>query len=186
MGSETLSLVLIVVGTMTLILIMSSSCSGETYRRNSPMCRCGCRDTFVKTNQTQRDGPGTYLQAITHDGFSSRQCPYADDGAQPTSIANMDYGNAIKKMGLEDEVQKSHDEWLGEFSHRTTTASKETIRDDPNNVVTPIGLAAMMRQGTQYRTRAQPLAESRTIPSDIPCEMGGTKPSLTFYQDDPE
>lgn len=197
MAGETLSLVLIIVGTVALIIMLSCLGGGERYHRHSYSCGCpGMRSYFSNPQQSggtdlkyeefsRGRGSGKSSSDLSYEGFSN-SCPYATDSNIPVSLAGMDYGNAIKRMALESDVEASHAEWLGEFAHRTTTASKETVRDDPNNVVTPMGLAAMMRQNTQYRTRAQPLAESRTIPTDIPCDMGGSKPSLTFYGGDPE
>lgn len=163
MDSETLSLVLIIVGTLLLVIMMSGS--GENCRQHSASCGCGACSGFAGSRRVDR-----FTNADPRSGLNKI----------PASLGT-DYGSAIKRMALEDDVEKSHSAWLGEFAHRTTTASKESIRDDPNNVVVPMGLAAMMRQNTQYRSRAQPLANSRTIPSDIPSDMGGNTPSLSFY-----
>ena len=171
MDSETLSLVLIVFGVLLLIMTLSN-CWGDPYYRPAPP-RCAQSEPFARSKKRGSKKRG------------SKELPYGSDKGS-AELAGADYSQAIKNMSLEDDVQASHSEWLGEFAHRTTTASTETLRDDPNNVVTPIGLAAMMRQSTQYRTYSQPQEGSRTIPSDVPNEMRGTKPSLTFYSRDPE
>lgn len=116
-------------------------------------------------------------------GYSrnTMNCPYAYDGDIPARLANENYSKAIQDMSLEPDVQRSHDEWLNGLAHRTTTASTDTVRDDTNNINPVWGLTGIMRQNIQYRTRAQPLAGSRVIPTDIPCDMGGPIGSLNFY-----
>jgi hypothetical protein len=162
MDSETLSLILVVIGVLLLIMTMSN-CFGETQPKPSPP-RCYRSEPFAPSNS----------------GGNAASLPYGSD-KRSAELAGSDYNQTIKNMSLEDDVQASHAEWLGEFSHRTTTASKETVRDDPNDVVTPIGLAAMMMRNCQYNSYAQPQEGSRTIPSDVPTQMGGPAPSMSFY-----
>ena len=80
-------------------------------------------------------------------------------------VAN-NYQDAMKCMSLEPDVGNSHQNWIGNIQGKTTTASKETIRDDPNDINPWVGL-----RRPKYQTRAQPLAEARTIASEIPNEM---------------
>ena len=94
------------------------------------------------------------------------RCTYKDDGDIPVSLASQNYQDAIKDMSLERDIQESHTNWIGAVDHRTTTASKETVRDDPNDINPWVG-----PRRPKYKTCAQPLAEARTIASDIPCEM---------------
>ena len=163
MDSETLGLVLIVFGALVLIMIVSRSQSDLRVSCPSKPSSCYEPDPCSRP-----------------EGFAS-ELPYGSD-KRSAQLAGSDYSQAIKNMALEDDVQASHSEWLGEFSHRTTTASKETVRDDPNDVVTPMGLAAVMLRNSSYNTFSQPQQGSRTIPSDVPSQMGGPAPSLTFYR----
>lgn len=180
---EHLSVCLIMLGTLVLIFSMSgSTCfSGERYHQHSSAC--GCPRGLLGARQDGLQGVKEGLLGVKNrDGLSdldpfqggqmsrgtgrNRNCPYKDDGDISTAEASQNYQQAIQGMSLEADVADSHHKWISELTHRTTTASKETIRDDPNDVNPWMGL-----RRPKYKTRAQPLAEARTIASDVPCEM---------------
>jgi len=180
--------VLLIVGTLALIFVMTGSpCfSGERYHRHSSTCGCpqallGVKDGLKGVRNDGLLGIRDGLKGVrdgllgVKDGLKgvddfrggrNRNCPYVDDGDIPAEYAAMNYQEAIQSMSLEPDIQRSHSKWIGAIDHRTTTASKETVRDDPNDINPWVGL-----RRPKYKTRAQPLAEARTIASDVPCDM---------------
>lgn len=75
-----------------------------------------------------------------------------------------DYMSAIQCMGLEPGVQSSHKKWISKLRHRTTTASKETVRDDPNDINPWVGL-----RRPKYKTLSQPgegARQTNSTPAD--------------------
>jgi hypothetical protein len=102
------------------------------------------------------------------DKFDSSPTKYLEtsDIAHKCALVSNNYQDAIKCMSLEPDVGDSHSAWISNIQGKTTTASKETVRDDPNDINPWVGL-----RRPKYQTRAQPLAEARTIASDIPSEM---------------
>jgi hypothetical protein len=226
MANETLSLVLIVVGTVALLSLMTGTpCySGESYHKHSSTCGCPSgmkggwgdtpgfssgvkpqyrkdglitgrdsmitgrdsmitgRDSMITGRDSMITGRDSMITGrdsmITgRDNFNDKRrgrkdksrnsnCPYADDGDIPAEYARVNYQDAIKGMALEADVQSSHSTWIDNITHTTTSASKDSVRDDPNDINPWVGL-----RRPKYKTRSQPLAESRVIPSDIPCNM---------------
>jgi hypothetical protein len=193
--------VLLIVGTLALIYVMSGSpCfSGEKSHSNTSACdhhpsstdvlndgMKGVRNDGMKgvRNDGMKGVRNDGMKGVRNDGMkgvdnfrggSSKYCPYVDDGDIPVEYASMNYQQAIQSMSLEEDIQNSHSKWIGAIEHRTTSASKESVRDDPNDINPWVGL-----RRPNYKTKAQPLAEARTIASDIPCEMLDNSGSYTI------
>ena len=100
------------------------------------------------------------------DESSSSKYLNTEDIAAKCAAITSNYQDAMKCMSLEPAVSSSHQAWIGNIQGKTSTASKESVRDDPNDVNPWMGL-----RRPKYKTRAQPLAEARTIASDVPNEM---------------
>jgi len=66
-----------------------------------------------------------------------KNTPIHDDSGD---LIDMDYSDAIQKMGLEDEVVTSHKRFITELNHKTSTASKDTVLDSFNPPVPWHGL----------------------------------------------
>jgi hypothetical protein len=110
-------------------------------------------------------GPDTWYSWDDSDSSPTKYLNTTDLTTK-CALVSSNYQDAMKCMSLEPDVGNSHNAWISNIQGKTTTASKETVRDDPNDVNPWVGL-----RRPKYKTRAQPLAEARTIASDIPNEM---------------
>jgi hypothetical protein len=110
-------------------------------------------------------GPDSWYSWDDSDGSPAQYLETTDLTTKCALVAN-DYQDAMKCMSLEPDVANSHHTWISNIQGKTTTASKDTVRDGAIDINPWVGL-----RRPKYKTRAQPLAESRTIPSEIPSEM---------------
>jgi hypothetical protein len=119
-------------------------------------------------------GPDSWYSWDDSDSKPTRYLETTDLATKCALVAN-DYQDAMKCMSLEPDVSNSHSTWISNIQGKTTTASKDTVRDGAIDINPWIGL-----RRPKYKTRAQPLAESRTIPSEIPSEMLDNSGSYTI------
>jgi hypothetical protein len=82
---------------------------------------------------------------------------------QSADLIGMSHEDAIKKMGLEDDVVKSHERFVKEMDHKTTTASKQTIHDSFNP---PVQFWGLPRKSHYARLGAD--STSRTVQTETP------------------
>ena len=110
-------------------------------------------------------GPDSWYSWDDAEGSPTKYLETSDLTTKCALVAS-NYQDAMKCMSLEPDVGNSHEAWISNIQGKTTTASKDTIRDDPNDINPWVGL-----RRPKYKTRAQPLAQARTIASDVPGEM---------------
>jgi len=86
------------------------------------------------------------------------------------------YGELIQKTGLPRSVAESHKEFTTDNPHSTTVSSRDTERDDPNDVNPWVGLRRPQYQVPIANT--QP--DSRVVSSETPSQMRANK-SFTLF-----
>ena len=76
------------------------------------------------------------------------------------------YQESLPYMALENDVFKSQKTWLYELPHSTTVSSKDTVRDDRNDINPQVGL-----RRSNYQSSAQSHESNRTVHSEYPYQM---------------
>lgn len=136
-------------------------CGCQQCRRN----RCGCERTshcqcdfclVNKQNSVAGDVKEPFAGDLENESGNNIQ------GMAETG----DYQEATKHMALEPTVSESHARYVSDIAANTQTASKMTLRSDPNDIVPWVGL-----RRPNYHGGAQPMEDARTVSTDMPHQM---------------
>jgi hypothetical protein len=99
-----------------------------------------------------------------------------DKSVKYSPVAPMPYNELIQKVGLPKSVEESHKEFTTDNPHSTTVSSRDTVRDDPNDVNPWIGL----RRPRYHVPIANTQPDSRIVSSETPSQMRENKAFTLF------
>lgn len=180
MENTVLCLALTIIVILYLLSLKSAECpdtfvgSGCDYRCRyySPRgacrkygCRCrGCDICGGFSRACDIGLPGFKINTPTGGGESvAANEGYTNDKDKINAVKaeeSTPYQETIQKMALEDDIAKSHRQFVDETHHRTSTASKMTLLTHDNDINPRVGL-----RRTQYNAGAQPMLDTRVISS---------------------
>jgi hypothetical protein len=103
----------------------------------------------------------------------------ADVEGRKISLDPIDYETTLKDMALEGEVKSSHGEYVKKRNKVTSTASKLSVRSDPNDINPWVGL-----RRPRYRTKDNKellLQGYRTGPSEDINQLSKYETSIIGY-----
>jgi hypothetical protein len=112
---------------------------------------CGCRQAYRRPYQ---------MTPVYLEGLETKT-------PLPETATALPYNELIQKKALEPSVKESHQRFISEAPHRTTTSSMDTERDDPNDVNPWVGL----KRPKYYDPIANTQAASRIVSSETPDQM---------------
>ena len=101
--------------------------------------------------------------ACQDEGLSIETPQYMEGYVAGQDLIGEDHSEAIKKMGLEADVVSSHERFVRELDHKTTTASKQTVLDSFNP---PVPWHGLPRKAMFARLGAD--SGARTVQSETP------------------
>ena len=101
--------------------------------------------------------------ACQDEGFSIIPSPSVEGYTADQELIGEDHSDAIKKMGLESDVVSSHERYVRDLDHKTTTASKQTVLDSFNP---PVPWHGLPRKAMFARLGAD--SGARTVQSETP------------------